>query len=100
MGGFTHVAVFTWKTAVTDAQRAALCDGLATLPGLIPEIRSYRFGPDAGLVVGNDEFAVIADFDDAEAYRRYAADPRHVDLVERLLKPIVQTRHAVQLRAT
>jgi len=96
MGRLTHVAIFTWKPETTEAQRAALCDGLAALPGLIPAIRSYRFGADAGLVVGNDQFAVVADFDDAEAYWRYAADPRHVDVVERLLKPMLRTRHAIQ----
>lgn len=92
----THVAIFTWSAEATDARRAELCDGLAALPGLIPEIRSYRFGADAGLVPGNDEFAVVAGFDDAEGYRSYASDPHHVDVLERLLKPIVRTRHAVQ----
>jgi len=96
MGRLTHVAVFTWADDVTDAQRAELSDGLAALPGLIPEIRSYRFGPDAGLVGGNDQFAVVAGFDDVDGYRSYAADPHHVDVVERLLKPIIRTRHAVQ----
>lgn len=96
MGRLTHVAIFTWAPDATDARRAELCDGLAALPGLIPEIRSYRFGPDAGLVAGNDEFAVVADFDDVDGYRSYAADPHHVDIIERLLKPIVRTRHAVQ----
>lgn len=100
MGRFTHVATFTWKPGVTDAQRTALSDGLAALPGLIPAIRAYRFGPDAGLVPGNDEFAVVVELDDADAYRSYAADPHHVDLIDRLLKPIVQTRHAVQFTAT
>ncbi len=96
MGRLTHVALFTWKPGVTDVQRRALHEGLATLPGLISDIRSYRFGADAGLASGNDEFAVVADFDDVDAYRRYATDPRHLDLIERLIKPILRTRHAVQ----
>ena len=96
MGELTHVAIFTWGPDATDARRAELCDALATLPGLIPEIRLYRFGPDAGLVAGNDEFAVVAGFDDVDGYRSYAVDPHHVDVIERLLKPIVRTRHAVQ----
>ncbi len=96
MGKLTHVALFTWNADATDARRAELYDGLTALPGLIPEIRSYRFGPDAGLVAGNDEFAVVAGFDDVEGYRSYAGDAHHVDVIERLLKPIVSTRHAVQ----
>jgi len=93
----THVAVFTWKPGTSDEEVQVLHDALATLPGLIPEIRSYRIGPDAGLSVGNDRYAVVAEFDDVEAYQRYAKDPRHRDLIQRLVKPLLGTRHAVQV---
>lgn len=96
MGQLTHVALFTWKAGTTDVQVTALRHGLAALPALIPAIRSYRFGPDAGFGPGNDDFAVVAVFDDAAGYRTYVADPHHVDVVERLVKPILATRHAVQ----
>jgi len=96
MGRLTHVAIFTWKPGVTDTERAELCAALAALPVLIPDIRAYRFGADAGLAPGNDEFAIVADFDDDAAYRRYATDPRHLDVIDRLLKPIMQSRHAAQ----
>ena len=91
-----HVVLFTWKADVSDVEVRAFAEGLAALPSRIPEIRSYRFGPDAGLVAGNDEFAVVAGFDDVEGYRSYAGDAHHVDVIERLLKPIISTRHAVQ----
>lgn len=97
MGGVTHVALFAWKPGTSDAQVQHLTDALAALPGQIPDIRSYRVGPDAGLAVGNDGFAVVAEFDDLDAYRRYASDPRHLEVIERVLKPILATRHAVQL---
>lgn len=99
MGGVTHVALFTWKPGTSDEQVQALSDALAALPGQISEIRSYRLGPDAGVAVGNDRFAVVAEFDNLEAYQRYASDPRHREVIDRLLKPILGTRHAVQLVA-
>jgi len=99
MGQLTHIAIFTWRAGTTAAQVAALGDGLAALPASIPEIRSYRFGPDAGFSPGNGDFAVVAGFDDIEGYRRYIANPRHVDVVERLLKPMLATRHAIQFVA-
>ena len=74
----------------------AVTDGLALLPSQIPEIRSYRFGPDLGLGGGNDDFAIVADFDDADAYRRYAEHPAHRHLIAELLTPILSGRHAVQ----
>jgi hypothetical protein len=97
MGGVTHVALFTWKPGTTDQQLRALTDALTALPALIPEIRSFLVGPDAGVSPTNDAFAVVAEFDDLDAFRRYAADPHHLDVIERLLKPILATRHAVQL---
>jgi len=98
VGGLTHVALFTWRPEATDADVRALCDGLATLPGLIPEIQGYRFGPDAGLAAGNADFAVVAEFADADAYRAYAAHPAHRDVIDRLLTPIVGRRVATQAR--
>ena len=92
----THVVLFTWKPGTSDEQVDEVAQGLAGLPGLIPEIRSFRFGADAGVAVGNDRFAVVAEFDDVEAYKRYATDPRHRDVIQRLIKPILGTRHAVQ----
>ena len=96
MGGVTHVALFTWKPGTSDAQVQALSDALALLPAQIADIRSYRLGPDAGVAVGNDRFAVVAEFDDLDAYKRYASDPRHREVIDRLVKPLLGTRHAVQ----
>ncbi len=69
MGVLTHVALFAWKAGTTAEQVAEVSAGLATLPGLIPEIQGYRFGPDVDLAEGNVDFGVVADFDSAEGYR-------------------------------
>ena len=91
-----HVAVFTFTPEASNEQVAALADGLARLPAQIPDIRDYRFGPDAGLSDNTDDFAVVADFDDLEGYRRYASHPAHQDLLATLLRPILAGRHSVQ----
>lgn len=91
-----HVALFSWKPDASEVSIRAFSDGLAALPAQIPEIRSYRFGPDALLGGGNDDFALVADFDDMAAYRRYAEHPAHRHLIATLLMPIVAGRHAVQ----
>jgi len=64
---------------------------------VIPEIREYRFGPDAGLgISANGDFAVVADFDDAEGFSAYARHPAHQDVIVRLLRPLVAERMSVQ----
>ena len=94
---FRHIALFRFVPDVTDAQRQAMVDGLATLPAAIPQIRSYVTGPDAGLSDGNWDFAVVADFDDVEDWRAYTADATHQQVIVEHIRPIVAERAAVQL---
>ncbi len=78
---------------------AELSAGLAAQPGLIPEIKGYRFGPDAGLTEGNVDYGVVAHFDSADGYRAYAAHPAHRDVIERLIKPIRDQRTGLQFES-
>src|SRR5437899_2137674 len=91
-----HVVVVTWLPQASDKQKQQVQDGLATLPPLMTGLRSYSFGPDAGVTEGNADFAIVADFDDEAAYVAYRDHPAHVDVVRRLIAPISQQRKAVQ----
>jgi hypothetical protein len=91
-----HVALFTWKPGTTAEQVQAFSRGLAALPSSIPEIRGYRFGPDIGIADGNADFALVADFDDADSWRTYQRHPEHQRVIAELTRPIVEIRHAVQ----
>ena len=55
--------------------------GLVSLPGTI----SYTLGDDAGFREGNWSFAIVADFADEAAYRRYDEDAEHNRLRARLV---------------
>lgn len=91
-----HVVLFTWKPGAPKSQIAAFAEGLAALPDQVPEIRAFRFGPDARLGGGNEDFALIAEFDDVDAYQRYADHPAHRHVIATLLMPLLGSRHAVQ----
>jgi hypothetical protein len=91
-----HVVLLKFVDEATQEQRQAVLDGLATLPPAIPAIRSYVFGLDAGIAEGNYDIAVVADFDDASAYRDYAAHPLHQRLIAERIRPILAARAAVQ----
>jgi hypothetical protein len=93
---FRHVVMVRLSDDMTDEQREALRAGLGRLPELIPGIRAYRFGDDAGLNEGNFDFVVTADFDDADGYLAYRDHPDHQKLVSELLAPFVTKRAAVQ----
>ncbi|HTP17006.1 MAG TPA: Dabb family protein [Streptosporangiaceae bacterium] len=93
-----HVVLFSWTAEATDEQKQRVLAELQTLPPLMTGLRSYHAGPDAGLSEGNFDFAVTADFDDADSYRAYRDHPAHRAVIERAITPIRQDRAAVQVQ--
>ena len=94
---FRHVVLLKWKESATADERRAVLEGIATLPGIIPEIRSYQFGEDAGMTPqGNSDLAIIADFDTIADYVVYRDHPVHQDVIARTMRPILESRAAVQ----
>ena len=64
-----HVALFRWKPQATAAD---------------------------GVQEGNADFALVADFIDAEGLKTYSNHPDHVEAVKNLIRPIVAKREAIQ----
>ncbi len=91
-----HVVLMRWKPEATDDQRQDVRDGLATLPAAIPEIQSYQFGDDLGIVEGNFEFAIVADFHDRAAFQIYAKHDAHQKFIAESIRPILRERAAAQ----
>ena len=71
-----HVVLAKFKPAVTASDVARLKESLAALPGIIPEIEGYDFGQDTRPERTFD-FALVSTFADAEALKRYIAQPDH-----------------------
>ena len=93
-----HIVLFTWKTDATDEQQDQVASELDVLSKTMPGIRAYHFGADAGLAgAGNADFALTADFDDADAYQVYRNHPAHLEVLEKTIKPILERRVAAQL---
>jgi len=93
---FRHVVLFSWTQDATEAQQLAMADELRKLPAAVDTIRAYEVGPDAGVNPGNFDFAVVAEFDDADGYRTYRDHPAHRTVVEQYVNPIVARRAGVQ----
>ncbi|MBO0776706.1 MAG: Dabb family protein [Actinobacteria bacterium] len=93
---FRHVVLFKWADGMTDERVRAVAAELRKLPAAIGTLRGYQVGPDAGLNPANSDFAVVADFDDAEGYRVYRDHPAHRAVVEQYITPVVASRTAVQ----
>ena len=91
-----HIVLLKLQDTATDADRAAILEGLATLPGRIPSLRSYVFGPDAGLAEAGADVAVVADFDDVAGYEQYRDHEAHLEVIAERIKPVLATRTASQ----
>jgi len=96
-GPLRHVVCVTWKAGTSATAVTALCEALAGLPTLIPEIQGYAFGSDLGLADTNADFAIVADFDDVTAWRRYQEHPEHQRVLAEHIRPNLESRAAVQI---
>jgi hypothetical protein len=119
-----HVVLLTWAPGTPPEAVEAVEAALSALPARIPEIRAYSFGQDAGEVAqravpavdlaaeragperpgakrqergsGNADFAIVADFDDVDAWRVYQDDPEHQRVIAELIRPHLAVRSAAQ----
>jgi hypothetical protein len=91
-----HVVMFRWKPGTTPQQIASLERALGEMPRICPTIRRYRFGRNLGLQEGGFDFAIVADFDDADGWRAYWSNDAHQKLVAEHVRPLTQERAAVQ----
>ena len=94
--GVRHVVMFSLVPDVTDDQLDALRTAAQRLADSVPDVRNFECGRDLGEAEGNYHFAVVADFDDAEAYRRYRDHPEHVKFFQQNVAPLLVHRAAVQ----
>jgi len=92
-----HVSLFSFAEGADAVQRAAVTSALEALAREIPELRDYRFGPDAGINADNFDYAVVADFDDVYGYLAYRDHPAHRRVLVEVIAPIISARAAVQI---
>lgn len=80
-----HIVLLQPAASMTDAQKRGALDALAHASANVPEIRRMRIGrrvkhglPGYEQVMPQDfEFALVIEFDDVDALKRYLAAPAH-----------------------
>jgi Stress responsive A/B Barrel Domain len=93
-----HVVVFTWSPDADERQRNASIQALRRLEQDVGGMDSLVVAEDAGLVDGNADTVLVADFPDVEAFQRYARDPVHLSVLAEHVRPWLAGRSAVQYR--
>src|SRR4051812_50053652 len=91
-----HVVLFTWSDHADADRRATSVAALRRLPEEVGGMTAFAVGDDLGLREGNAHTALVADFPDVEAYRRYAQDPAHLAVIAEHITPYLAARTSVQ----
>jgi len=91
-----HVVMFRWNDTVTQDQLVAMSAALDALPAVIPEIATYRHGPDLGLAPTNYDYTVVGDFASVDDFTTYRDHPEHRRFIADHITGRVADRVAVQ----
>jgi hypothetical protein len=92
-----HTVLFSWSDDATEEQKKRAADEMAKLLSLVPTVRTFVSGADAGINQGNFDFTVTADFDDVAGFVAYRDNPGHRAIIEEHILPILAKHAAVQL---
>lgn len=92
-----HLATFRWTDDVTVDDVKKLTAGLTAMAADIPELRSYRCGPNLRLRPSTADYGVAAVVDDEDALAAYLDSPAHAAVYEQLLGRMTAERSAVQM---
>jgi Stress responsive A/B Barrel Domain len=99
---FTHVVTFAWAEGSDAASDTTVVDGIAdalrrfVADAELAGLRSWTCGRDAGLASGNADFAVVAVFDDVDAFAVYRDHVEHRRIIDEQIAHRVRQRSAVQ----
>ena len=77
-----HIVLMTFKPEASEEERRAVRAALEGFRGRIPELRSLICGDNVGSGPNHRDFAVVADFDDMAAFRRYLGSEQHQAYVQ------------------
>jgi hypothetical protein len=83
-----HVVMFRLNESATPEAVECIRAALAALPA--PGRTAFTMGPDLGLHPANMDVALVADFEDADAFAAYNVDPEHDRIRKDLIAPVTE----------
>ena len=93
---FRHIVLLGFEEGTDSETVDTIVAELRALPGLIPTLRSYVVGTDAGLADGNADLCAVADFDDVAGYEVYRDHEDHLRVISDHIRPVLASRTAIQ----
>jgi len=79
-----HIVFMKFKPGTNGDDIKDIEKGLAGLPDRIPEIKRYEFGRDILRSDRSYDFALLSEFEDQEAMKRYQVHPYHFAVLNKI----------------
>jgi Stress responsive A/B Barrel Domain len=81
-----HIVLIQLNDTATPEAVEGIHDALTAL--VAPGRTSFTMGADLGLRPGNMDVAIVADFEDAEAFGAYDRDAAHDQIRRKMIAPV------------
>jgi hypothetical protein len=79
-----HIVFLKFKSGTSEDDIKGIEKGLAGLPDRIPEIKRYEFGRDILRSDRSYDFALLSEFEDQAAMKRYQIHPYHFAVLNKI----------------
>ncbi len=76
-----HIVMVKLPAQVRAEAQAKIAEGMAPLPGKLPEIKYMDVGPNISKSPKAHDLAIVLDFEDEAGLQVFAEDPDHKELV-------------------
>lgn len=87
MPTFRHIVLIKWAHPLADDELTEIQTAIDRVAEEADTVRALWHGPDLVTRPGRHDYALVADFDDADGWRAYSAHPAHDDL-RVILEPV------------
>lgn len=91
-----HIVLLTIKPSATAEQLDAWRKAAVGMCESSPEVRSFTLGSNVGSGPNHHDWALVADFEDMDAFRRYVGSRAHAEYVEKHARHVVDRIAAIQ----
>lgn len=93
-----HVLLICFKPDTDAATKAAVKAAFEKLPGLIGGVKSYSVGLDLGLLPGNADLAVVAEFATEADFLAYSQHAAHAEVIYPVCGQVMASYSTAQYR--
>ncbi len=91
-----HIVLVSFKPEATESQLAAWRDAVENLCETSSDVLSFSLGTNVGSGPNHHDAALVADFGDMEAFRRYVSSDSHKAYVEDHARHVTAKLAAIQ----